>query len=210
MTVRTRLPVVLAVVGMVVVSGCTVPSEGTPLPATSTQEPSSGSNSDLPSDGAPKVENPLDASHFEQKPCDALKPEDAKTLNVPPEGEQQKGSNLGEWCMWFNHDTNGSLSAYFFSGDERGLSSVYREAHATGWAYFERIDDVEGHPAVVYNLSRKKEQPKEGCTVAVGLTDQLVFTADVSISDAKLGNADPCPYAVQAAGMMMRTMQEAA
>lgn len=203
---RTRLPVVLAVVGTVAVCGCTVPSEGTPLPVSSTQAPPS--DSDLPSDGAPKVEDPLDVSHFEQKPCDALTPEDAKTLNVPPEGEQQKGDSLGEWCLWFNRDTNGSLAVYFFSGDKRGLSSVYAEARSANWPYFKRIDDIEKHPAVAYNI--KEDKPEEGCAVAVGLTDQLTFAANVSLSDANLGKSDPCPLAAKAAGMLMRTMQEEA
>jgi len=208
MTVRTRLPLVLAVVGMVVVSGCTVPSAGTPLPASSTQTSAGVPGGALPSDGAPKVETPLDASHFEQEPCDVLKSEDAKTLNVPAEGEQKKGDSLGEWCVWFNHETHGSLAAYFFSGDKHGLSSVYQEAHATGWPYFERIDDIEGHPAVAYII--KEHKPQDSCAVAVGLTDQLAFTADVSLSDANLGKTEPCPLAAKAAGMMMRTMLEAA
>lgn len=208
---RSRLPLALALVGTVVVSGCTVTSAGTPQPASSTQPSSDAppnAGGELPSEGVPKVENPLDASHFEKHPCDALKPEDAKALNVPPDGEQQEGSTLGEWCVWNNRDTNGSLGVYFFSGDKRGLSSVYQEAHTTGWAYFERIDDIEEHPAVAYII--KEHTPKDVCTVAVGLTDQLVFTADVSVSDANLGKADPCPLAAKAAGMMMRTMKEAA
>jgi uncharacterized protein DUF3558 len=204
MTVRTRLPLVLAVVGMVVVSGCTVPSAGTPQPASSTQP----SLNDLPSDGAPKVETPLGASHFEQKPCDTLKPEDAKTLNIPPDGEQQKGDTAGEWCIWTNRDTGGSLGVAFFSGDKRGLSSVYKQAHGSQWAYFEPIDDVEGHPAIAFDTTHRK--PEDECSVVVGLTDELAFMTRVALSDANIGKSDPCPLTAKAAGMLLRTMREAA
>lgn len=204
MNARARLPLVLAVVGVTVAGGCTVPSSGTPLPVSSTQ----ASGGDLPSDGAPKVENPLgDVSQFEQHPCDTLKAEDAKTLNVPPEGEQQKGDTAGEWCIWVNHETNGSLGVAFFSGDQRGLSSIYRQAHGSHWVYFERIDDVEGHPTIAFDATREK--PEDECSIVVGLTDKLAFMTRVALSDANVGEVEPCPIAAKAAGMMLRTMREA-
>jgi uncharacterized protein DUF3558 len=207
MTVRTRLPLVFAVVGMVVVSGCSVPSVGTPLPASSTQTSSAGAGGDLPSDGAPKVDNPLDASHFEQHPCDVLKPDDAKTLNLPPTGKQESTA-VGEACSWRNSETRGTLHVTFFSSDERGLSSVYQEAQGAGWQYFERIDDVEGQPAVAFNQDEKT--PKYGCVVVVGVSDQLVFASDVALSDANVGHTDPCGIAAKASGTMVNTMREAA
>lgn len=201
---RTRLPLVIAVLGMLVVSGCTTTSPGTPLPGSST---GSSADSDLPTDGAPKVENPLDVSRFEQKPCDVLTPEDAEELNIPATGEQE-GDSLGETCYWRNTQTRGSLAASFFSGDKRGLSSVYQEAKGSDFPYFEPIGDVEGHPAVAYNT--EEEAPRTDCTVAVGLSDQLVFTARVALSDANLGRRKPCEVAADAAGMMMKTMLGAA
>src|SRR5262245_3894595 len=207
MTVRTRLSLVFAVVGMVVVSGCSVPSAGTPMPASSTQTSSDAPGGDLPSDGAPKVDNPLDASHFEQHPCDVLKPEDAKTLNLPSTGKQE-GTAVGEGCTWRNSETRGTLHVTFFSSDERGLSSVYQEAKGAGWQYFGRIDDVEGHPAVAFNQDEKK--PKYSCVVVVGLSDQLVFAANIALSDANVGHADPCDIGAQASGTMVKNMREAA
>lgn len=203
---RVRLLAAVAVVTVVAAGGCTVPSAGTPLPA-STQAPTSNTDGDLPTNGAPKVENPLDASHFEKHPCDVLEPEAAETLNLPPDGEQE-GIPTGETCLWFNDSTRGSLVVTFFSTDKDGLSSVYREARASGWPYFERIDDVEEHPAVAASI--KEDPPKYGCVIFVGLTDQLAFSVDVSLSDANVGKSDPCPVAAKAAGMMVRTMREAA
>lgn len=205
---RTRLAVALALASTVLASGCTVPSAGTPRPASTTQAPTANPDSALPSDGAPRVKNPLDASHFERHPCDALKSEDAATLNLPPDGKQESDVRIGESCLWYNHETGGSLGATFYSKSKRGLSSLYREAHKSNWAYFEQVDDIEGHPAVASSI--KEDKPQYGCVVDVGLTDQLLFSSDVALSDANVGKADPCLLAAKAAGMMMRTIREAA
>jgi hypothetical protein len=207
--VRNRLPLIVATLGVLVATGCTTTSEGTPLPGStstsaSSDEPSSG---DLPSDGAPKVNDPLDVSHFEKNPCDALTPENTQTLNLPPDGEQ-KGDSLGETCYWRNSQTRGTVGLHFTSGDKRGLSSLYREAKRDNFAYFEPIDDIEGHPAVAYFPDAKK--PTITCVVAVGLSDQLMFAAQVDLSDANIGHKDPCEAAAQVAGMAMKTMREAA
>jgi hypothetical protein len=207
--VRNRL--LLAVTVLAVATGCTTTSEGTPLPTpstTSTTSSTPNSGGDLPSNGAPKVENPLDVSHFEQHPCNTLTAEDAATLNIPATGEQT-GDAIGETCAWRNSETRGTLAVSFFSGDNRGLSSLYGEAKDVGWPYFEPIDDIEKHPAVAYDTDEKK--PTVKCTVAVGLSDRLAFTTRVSQSDANIENKkDPCEVATRVAGMLMRTMMEAA
>jgi hypothetical protein len=212
--VRSRRPLVIAAFGLLVATGCTTTSEGTPLPgSTSTSETPSNPSSDeppsgdLPSDGAPKVEKPLDVSHFAQSPCDALTPENAQILKMPSVGEQS-GDSLGNGCRWINKQTSGSLSIDFFSADRRGLSSVYREAKGSDFPHFEPIDDIGGHPAVAFHPEVAK--PTVDCVVAVGVTDQLVFDARVALSDANIGKKDPCSLAAQAADMMMKTMQEAA
>jgi hypothetical protein len=207
--VRSRLSLLIATLGLVLVTGCTTTSEGTPLPGptTTNASPDEPTSDDLPSDGAPKVDNPLDAAHFEQNPCDALTPEDAQTLNVPSTGEQT-GDSLGKGCQWINKQTSGSLSIDFFSGDKRGLSSLYQEAKRNNFPYFAQIDDIEGHPAVAFHPEVAK--PTADCVVAVGVTDQLVFDTRVAVSDANIGKKNPCDLAAQTASMMLKTMREAA
>jgi hypothetical protein len=210
--VRTRLLLTITALSMVVVAGCTTTSEGTPLPdsnATTESSPDEppASGEDLPSDGAPKVENPLDVSRFEQKPCDALTPKQAQDLNVSATGEPDTDA-FGEICRWRNDQTQGSVSMGFFSSDKRGLSSVYREAKGSDFPFFKPIEDIEGHPAVAFHT--KVKEPTTDCAVAVGVTDQLVFTARVALSIANTGQKEPCEVAAQVAGMMMKTMQEAA
>jgi Protein of unknown function (DUF3558) len=210
---RTRLPVLIAALTMAVASGCTTTSAGTPSPDSSSSagsQPSSdvpppNSDDDLPSDGAPQVETPLDVSHFEENPCDVLKPEDAQELNVPATGDQEEDA-LGKTCYWHNGQTQGMVTASFFSDEKRGLSSIYREAKGSEFPYFEAIEDIDGHPAVAFNTD---EKPVIDCTVAVGISDQLVFTARVDLSTANIDKTDPCEWAARVAGMMMETMQEA-
>jgi uncharacterized protein DUF3558 len=207
-TVRTRVPLIMAALSLAVIASCTTTSEGTPVPDSSSEQPTDQptSGDDLPSDGAPKVENPLDLSHFEENPCDALTAEDAGTLNMPLPGDQT-GDSLGETCHWRNNETRGSVFLNFLPGDKRGLSSLYREAKGSDFPYFEPIEEIEGQPAVAYNPD--VDEPTIDCTVAVGVTDQLIFSVRVSLSDANVGKKKPCEVASDVAGMMLKTMREA-
>jgi hypothetical protein len=71
--VRTRLSLLVATLGLFVVTGCTTTSEGTPLPdSTSTSEaPSSHEppSDDLPSDGDVRIAV-SDANLGNKDPCD--------------------------------------------------------------------------------------------------------------------------------------------
>jgi hypothetical protein len=198
-----------ALLGVAMASGCTSATAGTPHAASSetssTSDQPPGSGDDLPSNGAPKVDNPLDVSRFEEHPCEALTPADAETLNVPPTGEQS-GDEAGETCYWRNSQTRGSLSLTFFSEDGHGLSSVYEDADSGEYQYFEPIEDIEGFPAVAFNPSANK--PAVDCGVVVGVSDKLAFMARVALSEANVGKKEPCAAAAQAAGMLLTVMKE--
>lgn len=209
---RTRLwGAALAGFSVAVLAGCTTTSSGTPLPgATSSAEdtPSSAPSEDndaLPSDGAPKVTNPIDASHFEQNPCDMLTTAQAQDLDLGP-GKRQD-TNFGKGCSWRNAENGGSVSIDFATDDKRGLSSAYR-SHANGdFTYFEPIDDIEGHPAVAYDINATK--PTAACFVAVGLTDELTFSIRVALSAQNVDNKNPCELSAMVAGIMIKNIQEA-
>jgi hypothetical protein len=207
---RTRMPLVAALLGVAVASGCTSATAGTPhavsSQTSSTSDQPPGSGDDLPSNGAPKVDNPLDVSRFEEHPCEALTPADAETLNVPTPGKQAD-NGFGQSCDWINSKTRGALGVSFFSKVDSGLSSLYREAKSANWPLFERVADIEDHPAVVYSPS--EAEPTIECSVAIGLTDRLAFTTNASLSDANIGKKNPCDAAAEAAGLLMRNMEAA-
>ncbi|MGH3481511.1 MAG: DUF3558 family protein, partial [Nocardioidaceae bacterium] len=84
------------VVLAVALAGCSDREPGQAQPvdtggptSTSSDEPpdtSSSGEDELPSNGAPEVENPIDASEFEQQPCRMLTDAQARQAGlVPPE-----------------------------------------------------------------------------------------------------------------------------
>jgi hypothetical protein len=79
------------VLAAIVVAGCTTPSEGEPVPATTVETTNSSdsgptstsSERELPFAGAPKVDDPLDTNRFQQDPCLALTADQAQSLTLP-------------------------------------------------------------------------------------------------------------------------------
>jgi len=208
--VRNRLvAAVLATLSVVALAGCTTPSPGTPTPdsRSSTDETSTSTtenDDDLPSDGAPKVTNPIDVSHFEQNPCDAFTPAQAQQFDL--EAGKRQDTDFGNGCAWRNPETGGSVTLGFASVDKRGLSSTYRAEKEGDFTYFEPIDDIEGHPAVAYDVNSSK--PTAACFVDVGVTDELTFATRVGLSASNVGEKDPCELSAQVAGMILKNMQE--
>ena len=206
MRARSLLVVFL---GAALVGGCTTSSAGEPAPKTSNETSSPTSSAEqsegLPSDGAPKVANPLDASRFEQNPCPALTSAQAKELNVVHPGEPYEG-RVGNGCEWQGPDRNGGRAAIeFLSDDRRGMSSVYRSSNRGEFAFFEPLDPVAGHPLAAFGIADSRESGGY-CAVAVGLSDELVATVFLHLSRANIGHKDPCEIGSQVAEMMLTTM----
>lgn len=203
--------VALSVVGL---AACTTTTAGSPAPrhnapsADSTGQASSSTEEspedDLPSDGAPKVESPLDAGEFEQNPCGALTSAQTQELRLDPTGEPAD-DGFGKGCGWRNSETGGSVYLSFLSTEKRGLSSAYRSNNRGEFTYFEPLADIEGHPAVAFDI--RSEKPTAACSVAVGLTDQLVISILTNLSRNNIGQKDPCDVGATVAGMMLQTMK---
>jgi hypothetical protein len=191
-----------------VLTACTTTAEGNPIPdrVNSTEAPTSENpgNDELPSDGAPKVENPIDATHFEDNPCDALTPAQASGLNVQPDG-QPADTDFGEGCIWRNPDTGGATGISFLSSVRRGLSIAYAEDDAGYYKYFKPIDDLEGFPAAIFDTGTDK--PTSQCSITVGLADDLAFQTLTNLSRANIGKKDPCEAGVTATREMLKTIK---
>jgi hypothetical protein len=193
---------------LVGLAACTTTAEGNPIPdqVNSTDAPTSEApvENELPSDGAPKVENPIDATHFEQNPCDALTPEQANGLNVAPDGTRSDTS-FGPGCAWRNAETGGNFHFGILTETKRGLSDTYRSNKDGKFTYFEPVADLEGFPAVAFDTDEKN--PTIQCSVVVGLTDQLTIQTLTQLSRANVGQADPCEVAIMATGEAMKTIK---
>lgn len=207
-----RLLVLVALVGVSVLPGCTTTSTGDPAPAggvsETVQTPSSSVEDEpgeLPFAGAPKVENPLDTTDFQQDPCRALTAAQSRELNVGSSGTPDEGA-LGNGCKWENTETRGKTIIAFLDDDPRGLSAEYDANEKRKWAYFEELPPIEGHPAVARDL--QDDRDKGYCSIVVGVSDEVAFSTFLQLSLANRGNKDPCDVAAQVAGMALRTMKQ--
>ncbi|MFC4852292.1 DUF3558 domain-containing protein [Actinophytocola glycyrrhizae] len=215
MLVRRSL-LATGLLGLALVSACTQISEGEPRAATaeaptSTSAPNTtgnGGDEELPFAGAPKVDNPLDTSRYEQDPCQSLTADQAQSLNLPPTGTINNDVALGIGCDWFNEETRGEVTIAFIVDDPRGLSPEYEANEAGKWKIFEELPDIEGYPAIIRSLSDTRELGD--CSVLVGVADDMVFASNLQLSQANVGKKDPCEVAVQVAGMALQTMKAGA
>jgi hypothetical protein len=192
-----------------VLAGCTTTSEGEPTPetTTSTDSPSTGHNDDLPTNGAPKVDNPIDATRFAQDPCATLTTTQATDLNVPTTGEPADIIG-GVGCEWANRETRGWILVGFFTEGHSGLSAIYAANERGDFAFFEPLPDINGHPAVASDVDDGRARGL--CTVLVGVTDELVTQISVRLSAANVGEKDPCEVTVDVADMALQTMKKGA
>ncbi len=207
---------VLGLLSVVLLSGCTTTSQGEPGAATTgtagtattgstPDSPTGDPNGDLPTDGAPDVSNPLDTTAFQEDPCKALTASQTQGLNVPSTGEQYDDS-LGNGCKWTNAETHGETIIGFLDKDPRGLSAVYKANEQGKWAYFEELSPVEGYPAVA--RSQSDERADGYCSVVIGASNEVAFDVYLRLSQANIGNRNPCEVATQVAGMALQTMKK--
>lgn len=216
---RTRPPrLVLGLLGIAVLAGCTSTSEGSPEPAptsdtavesTSSSPPSSDTSApgevELPYAGAPKVDNPLDTTRFQQDPCQSLTATQAQELNVNSPGEPREAP-LGNACEFRGRSDRGALVEVAFQDKHPfGLSAVYQANEDGKLDFFDELDPIEGYPAVAW--AGTDDRPNGGCAVDVGVSDEIAFSLVVRLSQANVGEKDPCDTAAMVAGLALQTMK---
>jgi hypothetical protein len=211
---RSRpIPLIIGLLAVMAVAGCTTPTQGAPGPATTVSSEtettsateSTEPNEELPTDGAPPVTNPLDASAFQGDPCRMLTAAQSQELNVGSSG-QPYDEALGNGCIWQNSETRGRTKIAFLDKDPHGLSSLYRANKAGKWAYFEELQPIEGYPAIIRDIV--DHRPQGSCTVIVGVSDEIAFGTILELSQANVGKKDPCEVSAQVAGMALQTMKQ--
>jgi hypothetical protein len=203
---RTR-PLVL-LLGLTLLAGCTSTSEGTPRPtATSDTAGNEGpDDAELPFAGAPAVNDPLNTEQFQQNPCQSLTTAQAQELVVVT-GEPYDGT-LGNACKWKSSDDRlAYVDVRFLTDDPRGLSALYQANEDGAYVYFDQLDPIEGYPAVTRGGTDGREGGR--CTVVVGTSNEDAFEVVLRLSQANVGELDPCETAAMVAGMALQTMQAA-
>jgi|SRR6476469_1583354 len=199
-----------SIIGLVFVSACTTISPGESQPVTSTATNSSrssgGNGEELPFAGAPKVDDPLDTSRYEQDPCRALTADQTESLNLPRTGKTMENVALGVGCSWRNSDTWGEAEIVFIVGDPRGLSPEYESKTQGEFPDFEELPKIEEYPAI----TRKGPGENGDCTVVVGVADDMAFESNIQLSRDNIGKKEPCQVASQVAGLAIQTMKRGA
>jgi hypothetical protein len=198
----------IGMLAMTVVAGCTTTSQGKPIPATSIEttessSPSSGGQ-DLPFAGAPKVDDPLDTTRFQQDPCQALTANQVTTILGGSVDGKPTDRPLGNACQWRDPDSRGLVEVHFSDQDPRGLSALYQASKDDKYAYFTVLPPIEGYPAVARDVVDDRDIGR--CSVVVGVSDEITFDVPVRLSEANAGK-DPCDAAVKVAGMALQTMK---
>ena len=179
--------------------------EGAPETSSESTTPSEEPNSDeLPTDGAPKVDDPLDTAKFEENPCLALTADQSEGIfGISPSGRPYD-QPLGNACEWKNEETGAKADVRFLNKDPRGLSAEYAADKAGRWAFFEELE-VAGHPAVARGMSDGR--PDGECTVVVGASDEIAYEVVLRQSEDRVGTKDPCEVAADIASETVKTIQ---
>ncbi|MFI6024142.1 DUF3558 domain-containing protein [Amycolatopsis magusensis] len=199
----------LGAAGLVLLlSGCggnDVP--GTPIasPPSAVEPTQAPDGSAVPGSGVPEVENPLDTSGAEARPCELLSDAQVNGLLGTDINKTQEGET-GPTCRWFSYGPQAaSVAVGFPKVTENGLTAIYR-ARGNQYKFFEEMPPVRGYPAVAWNTSDETVTRGE-CNVAVGISDRATLEATVRLSQKNVGVKDPCEAAHQVLDMVIGNIQ---
>lgn len=208
MTHRTHL-MFAACGAALALTACTTSSAGTPT--SEPGRPSSSSTGSAPSSdsdtyGAPRVENPLDATRFLNDPCSVLTPAQLTTFGVSRPGTGDTESPIakaaGPICNWHaDPGVDSTIGVTWQRGNKNGLADLYRMRDEVTEYFIETT--VSGYPAV---FNSPVDSRNDGhCGIAVGVSDTLTFTASES---GTLDAEGACARAKQVAAAVIVTMKE--
>lgn len=202
----------IGLLGVLLITGCTTTTTGNAVPpadiGTSAAEPPPESSSvpeELPANGAPKVENPLDTQRFQTDPCLSLTSTQSTDLDLGANGSPFT-TTFGNGCGWANSTTKSKVEVIFPDKYPVGLSGPYGANKAGAVDLFYELPPIAGYPAVVRNTTDNRDNG--GCTVVVGVSDEIAFEVPLWLSRVNVGEKDPCEVAARVAGMVVQTIKK--
>ncbi|MFJ1759703.1 DUF3558 domain-containing protein [Amycolatopsis sp. NPDC088138] len=210
---RSKLGVLalLLTVSAGLATACTTTTGGTASPSTA-----GSSATDAPSadPDVPKVAVPLDPGKYVSDTCAIVPPDVLTPLRYTDPGVYQaKGdtafTEAGPSCSWKLRGEGIGLSVTLATGNRDrgagGLAGLYRGyENKTLIRFLERAPDVEGYPAVYYDIADARSTGN--CGLGVGIADDLTF--DV-YAQGYQGPDDSCGAANQVAASIMKTLKGA-
>ncbi|MFF0147196.1 DUF3558 domain-containing protein [Amycolatopsis sulphurea] len=193
--------------GMVLGKAEPVAQTGSALPSGSAV-PENPSEQQVPGEGVPKVEHPIDTTRSSRLPCTALTARQITNLlgDAAPAtpGLDRPG---GPACYWGGDAAHGnaSVDVKFPDIDKLGLTSVYQAAGGA-YGFFRPLDPVNGYPIAAYG-DRDTRSIGE-CHVALGVSDQQTVDISARQSQKNIGKKDPCDSARGIAEMVLSNIRE--
>ena len=189
---------VLAVLGLLTACGGGGKA-GTATPPVNSSAPSSSGGTNV--DPSLKVASPLPTQALANDPCTALGDSDATTIGFAAPGKPFGADGL-KACQWIsaNYPEN-SMTIAPLTPKSDGISGIY--ANKNQYAYFE-MAKVNDYPAVFAN--RSDNRSIGGCTLWVGVTDQLVVNVSPQIGTGQY-HTDPCGLAQKMATAMVNHLK---
>lgn len=207
----TRRILVVLGASLMALAGCTDRIDGVASPSDSGPQPTTNrpSNEAVPGPGVPKVDNPLDVSHFQEAPCDSLTLEQSKELlgadvTTNPAVDDQSGPT----CRW-NVPTvsQAGVGVTYFKKTQLGLTGVYR-AKDSIYPFFQPLDPIDGYPTVAFGQLDERST-KGRCLLALGTSDTQQVDIAISLSEANIGKKDPCAAAHDVAAKVLENLRKA-
>jgi hypothetical protein len=196
-------------VAVALVAGCSSKEVGSPTATSGGSQPTGSTSTSNPggSGGAPKVDEPLDASRLISQPCLALAPDQLQALQLPAQGkpdtDSETAKSAGPSCSWFDRDAGYGVDVGFLTANKNGLSDTYR-GKGRFKGYFEPTE-VDGYPAVFNDLGDYRNDGT--CNITVGISDTSEFR--VGVQYTKLGTKS-CDRAKEAAAAVIKTVKKGA
>ncbi|SFA78664.1 Protein of unknown function [Amycolatopsis marina] len=191
MGTRSTFTAALACTALALTSACddgnTTGSPTTAPPTTTAQSPANF--------GTPTVENPLDTSSIDAKPCDVATPEQMNQLpGTVSESKTEDTALKSQSCAWFFDDEDqfslGTVRAGTnLEGGANGLRTYYKAQAQGTLTVFKELPPVQGYPAVAYEQGGEREGK---CAMAVGVRDDRAYTLTVSLRKDHPNYSDPC------------------
>ena len=163
----------LAVVAFVVACDGDTQTQSPTSTTRSSPTTTTTNNPALPTHGAPRVTDPLDAKAFADKPCTSLTTTQLKSLGLRAgfegHGEENEQSNWNCTHLGLDSPTGLAVFVNFYPDISNGLSHRYGQ-HADGeWPQW-RPTEIGGYPAVFYSEKDPTPSPYE-CRIDIGISD---------------------------------------
>lgn len=206
---RAVAALISGLTGLALLTGCSPETGGAPEPTAQPSQSQPAGNA-LPSDGAPKVENPIDTANFEADPCSVATAAQLKKAGFAMKlGNTRLDNPTGPECEWiFSQSGYGSVAGKFVSISNRGLSELYDQRDTNFRELFVEIPSVAGYPGVIYDT---KDARKTGlCAVVVGVRDDQAYEVATLLISDNPDYATPCKVAQKVAEIAVTTMKKAA